>query len=270
MGDIYVVTARAKDRTGREDESTGAVPLGNLKGDALANALMKAETKAKRRVTLSIAGLGWLDETELETIPRHVTSNNPTPLPAGEGDPPAEQHCTSDDITRLVETARAANVDLEAFGHDMRRLMQLPESQKITKKFLRETMTMDQYNTARAHYGEVLRQILEEDVPTYEPPSEAVDADASQVVHTSTDKDPTAVPTPAALSSAPGPDTDDAAATERDRVRLRAEVASWPLRVSPAEIEHIITHHPYNKARTLLWQGRTRAPASTPIESAAD
>jgi hypothetical protein len=32
MGDIYIVTARAKDRTGREDESTGAVTLGNLKG----------------------------------------------------------------------------------------------------------------------------------------------------------------------------------------------------------------------------------------------
>jgi hypothetical protein len=58
MGDIYVVTARAKDRIGREDESTGAMPLGNLKGDALANALMKAGTKVKRRVTLSIAGLG--------------------------------------------------------------------------------------------------------------------------------------------------------------------------------------------------------------------
>ncbi|HEX2279978.1 MAG TPA: hypothetical protein VHN13_23080, partial [Candidatus Tectomicrobia bacterium] len=28
MDDIYVVTARAKDRQGREDESTGAVPLG--------------------------------------------------------------------------------------------------------------------------------------------------------------------------------------------------------------------------------------------------
>jgi hypothetical protein len=84
MGDIYIVTARAKDRTGREDESTGAVPLGNLKGDALANALMKAETKSKRRVTLSIAGLGWLDETELETLPqRHIISNDPDPLPAG-------------------------------------------------------------------------------------------------------------------------------------------------------------------------------------------
>lgn len=34
-----------------------------------ANLYMKLETKAKRRVTLSILGLGCLDETELETIP---------------------------------------------------------------------------------------------------------------------------------------------------------------------------------------------------------
>ena len=64
----YVVTARAQDRDGRSDESIGAVSAETLKGDALANALMKAETKTKRRVTLSIVGLGWLDETETETI----------------------------------------------------------------------------------------------------------------------------------------------------------------------------------------------------------
>jgi hypothetical protein len=96
MGDIYIVTSRAKDRTGREDESTGAVALGTLKADALANALMKAETKAKRRVTLSIAGLGWLDETEVETIPKGVTltGSNSDSLPAGESPShgPAEAH----------------------------------------------------------------------------------------------------------------------------------------------------------------------------------
>lgn len=67
--DIYLVTARATTPDGRTDESIGAVSIGNLKGDALANALMKAETKAKRRVTLSVVGLGWLDESERETIP---------------------------------------------------------------------------------------------------------------------------------------------------------------------------------------------------------
>ena len=79
MEGVYIVTANAKDKTGREDESTGAVTIQGLKGDALANALMKAETKAKRRVTLSICGLGMLDETEIETIPGARAENGGHP-----------------------------------------------------------------------------------------------------------------------------------------------------------------------------------------------
>ncbi len=66
---VYVVTARAQSASGRCDESIGAVAIDNLKGEAKANALMKAETKAKRRVTLSFAGLGMLDENEVSSIP---------------------------------------------------------------------------------------------------------------------------------------------------------------------------------------------------------
>lgn len=66
--DLCVVTARATTPDGRTDESTGAVSIAGLKGENLANALMKAETKAKRRVTLSICGLGWLDETEVQDV----------------------------------------------------------------------------------------------------------------------------------------------------------------------------------------------------------
>lgn len=69
ISDVYVVTARASTPDGRQDESTGAVSIKGLTGEALANAFMKAETKAKRRVTLSIVGLGWLDETETQSIP---------------------------------------------------------------------------------------------------------------------------------------------------------------------------------------------------------
>src|SRR5678815_2960423 len=64
---VYVVTARATDAKGRQDESLGALPLPGSPVER-ANAIMKCETKAKRRVTLSICGLGMLDETELETI----------------------------------------------------------------------------------------------------------------------------------------------------------------------------------------------------------
>jgi len=70
LGDagLYVVTARAVAKDGRSDESVGAVSVKGLGGENLANALMKAETKAKRRVTLSVAGLGWLDETEVASV----------------------------------------------------------------------------------------------------------------------------------------------------------------------------------------------------------
>jgi len=73
--DVYVVTAKAMDKNGKVDTSTGAVTISNLKGDALANALMKAETKAKRRVTLSICGLGILDESETDTMKEAITED---------------------------------------------------------------------------------------------------------------------------------------------------------------------------------------------------
>jgi hypothetical protein len=68
--DLFVVTARATTPDGRRDEAVGAVPIAGLKGEALAAAIMKCETKAKRRVTLSIVGLGWTDESELAGLPR--------------------------------------------------------------------------------------------------------------------------------------------------------------------------------------------------------
>jgi hypothetical protein len=86
---VFVVTCKVRDRDGRTDMAKGAVPIGGLKGEALANAIMKAETKAKRRATLSLCGLGLLDESELETIPASVLEPAPAPrLPAnGNGAP---------------------------------------------------------------------------------------------------------------------------------------------------------------------------------------
>lgn len=71
-GDLYIVTCRASLPDGRFTESIGAVSIATLKGDALANAMMKGETKAKRRSTLDLLGLGILDETETETIPNAI------------------------------------------------------------------------------------------------------------------------------------------------------------------------------------------------------
>lgn len=66
---VRVVTVRATAKDGRQTEDIGAVAVQGLRGEALCNALMKATTKAKRRATLSVCGLGMLDESELDTIP---------------------------------------------------------------------------------------------------------------------------------------------------------------------------------------------------------
>lgn len=86
---IIYVTAHAQDSTGRSDIATGAVSLLRtepkyrwengqriideeigtpLKGNDLINAQLKAETKAKRRVTLSMGGYGGLSEDDIELI----------------------------------------------------------------------------------------------------------------------------------------------------------------------------------------------------------
>jgi hypothetical protein len=105
VGDLYVVTASATDKDARTDESVGAVSTVGLKGEALANAIMKAETKAKRRVTLSIAGLGWLDETETDTVPgaRHVAIDTDT----GEIKPGAESLAAVPSVSPSQPTAPA-------------------------------------------------------------------------------------------------------------------------------------------------------------------
>ena len=66
---VYIVTSKASLPDGRCTESLGAVNIQGLKGEAYANAIMKAETKAKRRATLDLLGLGVLDESEAESIP---------------------------------------------------------------------------------------------------------------------------------------------------------------------------------------------------------
>jgi hypothetical protein len=84
---LVVVTARASLPDGRTDESIGAIPIEGLKGEAKANALMKCETKARRRATLALCGLSVLDESELDTLPSAV--REPMPVLEAQGTPVA-------------------------------------------------------------------------------------------------------------------------------------------------------------------------------------
>jgi hypothetical protein len=63
----FLVKVKGHDANGRTDVEIGVVAKKDMQGN-LGNVQMKAVTKAKRRLTLSLCGLGWLDETEVETI----------------------------------------------------------------------------------------------------------------------------------------------------------------------------------------------------------
>jgi hypothetical protein len=125
IGDLIVVVADAKDRDGRVDSSTGAVNAGGLKGENLANAMMKAETKAKRRVTLSICGLGMLDETEVQALKEQgvaseLSGNNwqaPQNRPAPTATPAAPN--SPGPFTKNMPSA--ASIDTQNEEHDPQR-----------------------------------------------------------------------------------------------------------------------------------------------------
>jgi len=124
-GGLVTVTATVRDKTGREDSDIGCVSVDGLRGEMLANAHMKAITKAKRRATLSLCGLGWLDETEAETIPsariipeplaiaKPVEQPKPAPAPKPVAVVPVERMGPGDDMepelvndTQLKEITR--------------------------------------------------------------------------------------------------------------------------------------------------------------------
>jgi hypothetical protein len=103
---------------GRVETATATVPLTDP-----VNVLMKAETKAKRRATLSILGLGMLDEMELETIPASAQSpgggvdlsqaHKPEEIDLG-----AEAETSDAQLPPAVEAfyARVAEIDLPGEG----------------------------------------------------------------------------------------------------------------------------------------------------------
>lgn len=126
-GDLYIVTARATMPDGRTDESIGALPLSKeggewktnqsgkrffeangkmvqLSPEDRANAVMKCETKAKRRVTLSICGLGFTDESEVDTIPSTpaAPSQRPTDTTPKQLEPPKAQERAVPGSMRII------------------------------------------------------------------------------------------------------------------------------------------------------------------------
>jgi hypothetical protein len=134
-------------------------------------------------------------------------------------------------VDELVALAESAHEPKEVFATQLRRIMGLNGEVLISKKFLKKSMTLTQFEVARAYYERLLRQQVENDVPDGRPP-------------------PTGKPHPLPEGEEPRPD--DAVA----KAALRQEAIGWGIRED--EVAHVLTHHPFEKARNLLWQARRR------------
>jgi hypothetical protein len=141
---VYTVVASASltDKAiQRQDESVGVASVINkdgksLVGTALANAMMKAETKAKRRVTLSICGLGMLDESEV-------------------ADYEYDQRPTTEIIERNVRQATA-----NATGDDQPFRTALPVGNNRTNEFGPLVIDENNYKDLKVHIGKAEGQML--------------------------------------------------------------------------------------------------------------
>lgn len=74
---LFMVSVKATLPNGRSDEDLAAATITGLTGEDRSNAIMKTITKAKRRVTLSLCGLGMLEESQVEQFRGQQQSYTP-------------------------------------------------------------------------------------------------------------------------------------------------------------------------------------------------
>lgn len=145
---IYTVTARATDASGRHDEATGVLSVGNIRGDALANAMMKAETKAKRRVTLSLCGLGMMDESEIEPVHPVPVSDPPASRTAALAQKFAEPKSVVSESSKARAEAEIGNQQALEAALEAGRQNATSDDQEIDEEFFdllaRKGLTMDE------------------------------------------------------------------------------------------------------------------------------
>ena len=101
---LYIVKAYAQDKTGRQDVGTAAIDIKNLNGEALANAIMKCETKAKRRVSLSLCAIGLMDESELDTIGEYKKVEMPKDVTPKKSENHELEKCLMDKLSKILTT----------------------------------------------------------------------------------------------------------------------------------------------------------------------
>jgi hypothetical protein len=160
-----------------DGEGGMATGTGTETRQGFADFVEKSETRAIGRA-LAALGIGTQFVGEDLSEGDHV-ADAPIAVPQSiphastNGHPPEPSpHPTAEDLDRLFALAESCQEPKEVFGTRLRRLMGLDGQVRITKKFLRESMTVSQFDAAIAYYDNLLRQQVESDVPDTLPVTE--------------------------------------------------------------------------------------------------
>jgi hypothetical protein len=154
----------ARYRTTVGDGEGGiATGTGTETAAGFADYVEKAETRSIGRA-LAALGIGTQFVGEELSEAAHVCD---APVQASDGMPstPDEPHPPTDEIDRLCAIAESCQEPKDLFGRRLREIMGLSGETRITKKLLREAMTMTHFTVALAYYEQMLKRQVEEDVP---------------------------------------------------------------------------------------------------------
>jgi hypothetical protein len=202
----------------------------------------------------SLNGSSKVPAEKAVTTPAASTNGHspmpPVTLEVAVGDRPTDAHISALRALALQDCAEPEDVQADR----IRRAMGLKAGASMAPKLLTRTMSMAQFMTVFEFYTQLKAQLARKAPEVTHGPTAAPQTSPEPAAV----EGAPAVPSSASSSAASDPSAD---AVERDRQRLRAEVATWHLsHVRPDEIEHIITKHSYAKARQLLWAQRRPAP----------
>lgn len=157
----YFVSVIAYTPDGRETSNTGGVNINNLVGEDYCNAVMKAETKAKRRATLDLCGLGMIDETE-----------RPDATVETEFAPSGEVSSPSITISETKTSSRRTKEQLSEAVTAMKHTLSQADSIETLDAIAKQDPTA--FKSCAAEYAERRNQLKAETIPVIVEPAKVI------------------------------------------------------------------------------------------------
>jgi hypothetical protein len=172
----YVAVVEASTPDGRVEVETGAVSIRGAGPNDVANALMHAITKAKRRATIAIVGVGFLDETEALSIP----DARPARVDVETGEvlesPPPTRRRVGQALTEVGEVFRRLGLHDRELAREYASAVvgkPLTSSRELGEEeielVLAHANALLSLGKTPEEYGEAIRELLKSEVPVSDP-----------------------------------------------------------------------------------------------------